>query len=60
MKATHWRTVETPKEIAFYLKLQNQLHFSQAKGTSFIIPPLEDKFDWAANSCQSDLVLEGS
>eukprot|EP00957_Ditylum_brightwellii_P025499 1927423-Ditylum_brightwellii.AAC.1 len=20
-KATHWRTVETPKEIAFYLKL---------------------------------------
>eukprot|EP00957_Ditylum_brightwellii_P011671 881654-Ditylum_brightwellii.AAC.1 len=30
-KAQHWRTVDTPKEIAFYLKLQSRLHFGQAK-----------------------------
>eukprot|EP00957_Ditylum_brightwellii_P147362 11220750-Ditylum_brightwellii.AAC.1 len=54
----HWRTVETPQEIVFYLKLRNRLHFGQAKGTPFIIPPLEEEFDWAANSWYSDMVLE--
>eukprot|EP00957_Ditylum_brightwellii_P205521 15344240-Ditylum_brightwellii.AAC.1 len=29
-EAEYWKTVETPKEIATYLKLQNQLHFGQA------------------------------
>eukprot|EP00957_Ditylum_brightwellii_P197522 15048555-Ditylum_brightwellii.AAC.1 len=26
-EAHHWRTVETPQEIAFYLKLRNRVHF---------------------------------
>eukprot|EP00957_Ditylum_brightwellii_P087551 6665188-Ditylum_brightwellii.AAC.1 len=26
-EAHHWRTVETPQEMAFYLKLRNRLHF---------------------------------
>ena len=56
----HWRTVETPQEIAFYLKLRNRLHFGQAKGTPFTIPPLEEEFDWAANSRYSEMVLEGT
>eukprot|EP00957_Ditylum_brightwellii_P131458 10026348-Ditylum_brightwellii.AAC.1 len=30
-KAQHWQTVDIPKEIAFYLKLWNWLHFGQAK-----------------------------
>eukprot|EP00957_Ditylum_brightwellii_P015267 1150168-Ditylum_brightwellii.AAC.1 len=46
----HWRTAETPQEIAFYLKLRSRLHFGQAKGTPFTIPLLEEEFDWAANS----------
>eukprot|EP00957_Ditylum_brightwellii_P184202 14030622-Ditylum_brightwellii.AAC.1 len=29
-EAKYWKTVETSKEIATYLKLQNQLHFRQA------------------------------
>eukprot|EP00957_Ditylum_brightwellii_P150929 11492558-Ditylum_brightwellii.AAC.1 len=49
-EAHQWRTVETPQEIAFYLTLRNRLHFGQAKGRPFIIPPLEEEFDWAANS----------
>eukprot|EP00957_Ditylum_brightwellii_P085516 6504541-Ditylum_brightwellii.AAC.1 len=39
-KAKYWRTVNTPKEVAFYLKLRNGLHFGQAKGTLFTVPPL--------------------
>eukprot|EP00957_Ditylum_brightwellii_P180267 13732048-Ditylum_brightwellii.AAC.1 len=58
-KAQHWRTVETPQEIAFYLKLQNRLHFGQAKGPPFTVPPLEgpleEEFDWAANSQYSEM-----
>eukprot|EP00957_Ditylum_brightwellii_P139682 10645563-Ditylum_brightwellii.AAC.1 len=57
-KAQHWRTVKIPQEIAFYLKLQNRLHFGQAKGTPFTVPPSEEEFNWAANSRYSKMVLE--
>eukprot|EP00957_Ditylum_brightwellii_P092169 7017075-Ditylum_brightwellii.AAC.1 len=43
--ANYWRTVDTPKEVAFYLKLRNCLHFGQAKGTPFTVPPLSEEFD---------------
>eukprot|EP00957_Ditylum_brightwellii_P156295 11896259-Ditylum_brightwellii.AAC.2 len=58
-EATYWKTVETPKEIATYLKLQSWLHFEQAHGTPFTVPPLSIKVDWAANSIILELVLEG-
>eukprot|EP00957_Ditylum_brightwellii_P116667 8899492-Ditylum_brightwellii.AAC.1 len=58
--AEYWKTVETPKEIATYLKLQNRLQFGQAYGTLFTMPPLSVEFDWAANSVTSELVLEGN
>eukprot|EP00957_Ditylum_brightwellii_P048816 3703764-Ditylum_brightwellii.AAC.1 len=56
--AQHWRTVKTPQEIAFYLKLRSRLHFGQAKGTPFTVPLLEEEFDWAVNSRYSKMVLE--
>jgi phosphopantetheine adenylyltransferase len=56
----HWRTVETPREIAFYLILRNKLHFGQAIGTPFTIPLLEEELDWAANSRYSEMVLDGT
>eukprot|EP00957_Ditylum_brightwellii_P073574 5590469-Ditylum_brightwellii.AAC.1 len=59
-KAQRWRTIETPREIALYLKLCNRLHFGQVKGTPFTIPPLSEEFDWAENSQHYKLVLEGS
>eukprot|EP00957_Ditylum_brightwellii_P147272 11214284-Ditylum_brightwellii.AAC.1 len=43
-EAHHWRTVEKPQEIAFYLKFRNKLHFGQAKGTPFTVPPLDEEF----------------
>eukprot|EP00957_Ditylum_brightwellii_P142124 10828735-Ditylum_brightwellii.AAC.1 len=59
-KVQHWRTVKTPHKIAFYLKLQNRLHFGQAKGAPFTVPPLKEEFNWAANSWYSEMVLEGT
>ena len=58
-EAEHWKTVEMPEEIATYLKLRKRLHFGQAHGTPFTVPPLLVSFDWAANSITSELVLEG-
>eukprot|EP00957_Ditylum_brightwellii_P101695 7750037-Ditylum_brightwellii.AAC.1 len=59
-KAEYLKTVETPKETSTYLKLSNRLHFGQAQGTPFTMPPLSVKFDWAASSVTSELVLEGN
>eukprot|EP00957_Ditylum_brightwellii_P060586 4600716-Ditylum_brightwellii.AAC.1 len=56
-EAEHWKTVETPKEVATCLKLQIRLHFRQARGTPFTVPPLLVEFDWAANSITLELVL---
>eukprot|EP00957_Ditylum_brightwellii_P100017 7622569-Ditylum_brightwellii.AAC.1 len=58
-KAEYWKTVETPSKIATYLKLQSQLHFGQAHGTPFTVPPLSIEVDWATNLITSELVLEG-
>eukprot|EP00957_Ditylum_brightwellii_P204063 15337451-Ditylum_brightwellii.AAC.1 len=49
-QSQHWKTVEFATEIATYLKLRNRLHFGQARGTPFTVPPLAMSFDWAANS----------
>eukprot|EP00957_Ditylum_brightwellii_P149069 11350747-Ditylum_brightwellii.AAC.1 len=54
-EAEHWKIVEMPEEIATYLKLWNRLHFGQAHGTPFTVPPLLVSFDWAANSITSEL-----
>jgi hypothetical protein len=56
---TLWRTVDLPEEIIYYLRLRNRLHFGQAQGTPFTVPPLSELIDWQASSKTSDLVLEG-
>eukprot|EP00957_Ditylum_brightwellii_P100418 7654451-Ditylum_brightwellii.AAC.1 len=58
-EAEHWKAVEMPEEIATCLKLWNRLHFGQAHGTLFTVPPFSVSFDWAANSITSEFVLEG-
>jgi hypothetical protein len=55
----NWRTVELPSEIMFYLRLRNRLHFGQAEGTPFTVPPLRELVDWESSSKTSDLILEG-
>eukprot|EP00957_Ditylum_brightwellii_P090939 6925115-Ditylum_brightwellii.AAC.1 len=38
-KAKVWTLIETLHKIAHYLKLCNRIHFGQARGTPFTIPP---------------------
>eukprot|EP00957_Ditylum_brightwellii_P077462 5885878-Ditylum_brightwellii.AAC.1 len=57
--AITWRLVELPNEIFHYLTICNRHHFGQAMETLFTISPLNQHFDWAANSIMSELVLQG-
>jgi hypothetical protein len=54
-----WKTVETPSDIEFYIRMRNRQHFGQAQGTPFTNTPLSQRFDWAANSVESELTLNG-
>eukprot|EP00957_Ditylum_brightwellii_P130417 9948917-Ditylum_brightwellii.AAC.2 len=58
-KVQQWRIVDLPEELLHYLTIWNQCHFSSAKGTPFMIFPLSQYFDWAANSPVSNMVLKG-
>eukprot|EP00957_Ditylum_brightwellii_P192904 14688087-Ditylum_brightwellii.AAC.1 len=48
------KEVENPKTA-----MENRLHFGQAEGTPFTIPPIKHEVDWAANSITSELILNG-
>lgn len=56
---TSWKTVSTPSEIEFYIRMRNRQHFGQAQGTPFTTSPLSQRFDWAANSEEADRTLAG-
>jgi hypothetical protein len=55
-----WRTVTDPFEIEYYLMLCNRMHFDQAHGTPFTIPPLADHLDWTASTTAADEILQGT
>ena len=59
-KCTNWKTVDTPEEITQYLLERNQLHFGQAAGTPFTIPPLNVLVDFCASTTTSELILRGN
>ena len=59
-KCTVWRTVDTPEEITEYLLARNQLHFGQAAGTPFTVPPLNVLVDFSASTKTSELILKGN
>ena len=53
-------TITTPSEIEYYLMLRNRLHFGQAEGTPFTIPPLSQDIDWEATTPLADSLLDGT
>jgi len=55
-----WRTITDPLAIEYYLMLRNRLHFGQAHGTPFTIPPLSDQLDWGATTTAANEVLQGT
>ena len=58
-QCNQWKQIQTPKAIEFYLRKRNQIHFGQAHGTPFTVPPLSVALDWSANSLSAELMLEG-
>ena len=56
-----WKSIHCPKEIEFILTLRNRQHFGQAEteNTPFTRPIMKTRFDWAASTRESELVLAG-
>lgn len=54
-----WISIVTPKEIENHLIARNKTHFGQAHGTFLTVPPFTKWGDWAAQTHDSDLILEG-
>jgi hypothetical protein len=44
-----WQIIDVPSEIVNQLKKRNQLHFGQAHGTPFTVPPLLDQLGFTGN-----------
>eukprot|EP00957_Ditylum_brightwellii_P198180 15100643-Ditylum_brightwellii.AAC.1 len=59
-EAEYGKTVETPKAIATYLKLWNQLHFGQAHGTPFTVLSLGSELNYIVIGARSlNMSMEG-
>ena len=54
-----WREVNCPKEIEFFLRLKNQHHFGQAKGTLFTTSTMKKRFNWSVSTVKAEMVLKG-
>ena len=57
---TRWKWVTDPQEVEHYLLLRNRLHFGQAQGTPFTLPPLQDDLDWPASTEVAEQILQGT
>ena len=56
---TEWQTIDVPSEIVDNLQRRNQLHFGQAHGTPFTIPPLSDDLGFQGDGIASHDILHG-
>lgn len=57
---SQWKTISDPAEVEYYLMVRNRLHFGQAEGTPFTIPPLNTEIDWGASTETADSILHGT
>ena len=56
----NWTLITEPSEIEYYLLLRNRLHFGQAQGTPFTVPPLSHDLNWSANTQAAEEILAGT
>jgi hypothetical protein len=47
-----------PFEIEHFLMLRNRMHFGQAQGTPFTVPPLSDNLNWTASTPSAEAILQ--
>jgi hypothetical protein len=57
---TEWKQIEVPTEIVQLLQDRNRLHFGQAHGTPFTIPPLSDLLGYTGISKTQQQLLKGT
>lgn len=55
-----WRQIEVPTEVLFHLQQRNRLHFGQAKGTPFAVPPLSDGLGFQGDGDVGEQILQGT
>jgi hypothetical protein len=54
-----WRVVDAPEEVTKLLQDRNKKHFGQAHGTFPTVTPFKTYVDWAANTVEAEMILEG-
>jgi hypothetical protein len=54
-----WEPIHDAEKMQNMLQMRNIIHFGQAQGTLFTIPPL-DKLNWQATSIEAEELLAGS
>ena len=55
-----WQTIDVPTEVLRHLQQRNQLHFGQAAGTPFTIPPLSDDLGFCGDGEDAEKILDGT
>ncbi|KAI2501756.1 hypothetical protein MHU86_12676 [Fragilaria crotonensis] len=56
---TEWTQIDVPTEIVTLLQERNRLHFGQAHGTPFTIPPLSDLLGYTGIGTAQQQILNG-
>jgi hypothetical protein len=54
-----WITIDAPNEVVKKLRDPNRVHFRQAQGTPFTVPPLSEDLNFDGATSSADMILEG-
>jgi hypothetical protein len=57
-KVSNWEAIHDQELIQNYIRKRNLIHFGQAQGTPFTIPPLTE-IGWQANSPAAQEIIQG-
>ena len=55
-----WITIDAPDKVVEKLRERNRLHFGQAHGTPFTMPPLSKDLDFDGATSFADMILDGT
>ena len=59
-KCTEWKQVDVPTEVLDLLQSRNRMHFGQAHGTPFTVPPLSTHLGFDGDSSYGNQILNGT
>jgi hypothetical protein len=55
-----WITINAPAAVVEKLRDRNRLHFGQAQGTPFTVPPLSEDLDFDGATSSAEMILDGT